>query len=269
MAITDRPDTASSSPLAGSTTKTQPALTAEAWARKQAKEQREFYGHLGSYVAIITFLFVLDLITGGDWWFYWPMLGWGVAIAIHAASVFGGGRLGPAWEERKARELLERASGEPGAPARPVDPTPASLRKLIDQGVADVARLRSNALRMTDPEVRAQGLRICTRADDILTVLAEPGRDELLAREFVDQVLTPARTVFANYVRLGERRIASAEPALRRVETYDLPYIEQTLNDLHERLHRDDVISLEVASEMLTLGRAIELDDGEETGGRS
>jgi hypothetical protein len=183
--------------------------------------------------------------------------------------VFGENRFGPAWEDRKAKQLLERASAAPASPARNAEGSAnVTLRKLIDQGVADVARLRSNALRMTDPDVRAQALGICTRADDILAVLSEPGRDELLAREFVDQVLTPARTVFANYVRLSERQIASAEPALRRVENHDLPYIEQTLNDVYQRLHRNDVISLEVASEMLTLGRAIELDDETEPRGR-
>jgi hypothetical protein len=244
-------------------------LWPEEWARKQAKEQRDFYAHLASYAVVMVLLFVIDLLSGGSWWFFWPMLGWGVGIVMHAASVFGENRFGPAWEDRKTQQLLERAAAAPAAQARNADGSAnMALRKLIDQGVADVARLRSNALRMTDPDVRAQALRICTRADDILAVLSEPGRDELLAREFVDQVLTPARTVFANYVRLSERQIASAEPALRRVERHDLPYIEQTLNDVYQRLHRNDVISLEVASEMLTLGRAIDLDDEAEARGR-
>lgn len=240
-------------------------MTAEAWARKQAKEQRDFYSHLAVYAGIMVLLFFIDLLSGESWWFFWPMLGWGIGVAVHGITVFGESRFGPAWEDRKTQQILERASGQPKAPVRPADGNNASLRKLIDQGVADVARLRSNAFRMEEPSVRAQALRICTRADDILAVLSEPGRDEMLAREFVDQVLTPARTVFANYVRLSERRIASAGSALRRVETHDLPYIERTLNDLHERLHRDDVISLEVASEMLTLGRAIDFDEETET----
>ena len=240
-------------------------MTAEEWARKQAKEQRDFYAHLATYAGVMLLLFIIDLLSGDGWWFFWPMLGWGIGVVVHGITVFGENRFGPAWEERKAQQLMQRVSAAPAPPARSTDGASAALRKLIDQGVADVARLRSNALRMNDPEVRAQALRICTRADDILAVLSEPERDELLAREFVDQVLTPARTVFANYVRLSERQIASAEPALRRVETHDLPYIEHTLNDVYQRLHRDDVISLEVASEMLTLGRAIDFDAETET----
>jgi len=33
-------------------------------------------------------LFAIDWLTGGGWWFYWPMLGWGVGLAIHGMSVF-------------------------------------------------------------------------------------------------------------------------------------------------------------------------------------
>lgn len=244
-------------------------LTAEAWARKQAKEQRDFYSHLAVYVGFSLVFFIINVVSGSSWWFFWPMLGWGIGVVIHGITVFTENRFGPTWEDRKTQQILERATGQSRAVTRPAENNNAGLRKLIDQGVADVARLRSNALRMSDADVRTQALRICTRADDILAVLSEPGRDELLAREFVDQVLTPARTVFANYVRLSERQIASAGPALRRVEQHDLPYIEQTLNDVYQRLHRSDVISLEVASEMLTLGRAIELDEETEPRGRS
>ena len=118
------------------------------------------------------------------------------------------------------------------------------------------------------PQVREQALGVCARADSILLALSEPDRDELLAREFVEHVLTPARTLFANYVRLSDRQIASAAPALRRVETHDLPLLQRTLDDIHERLHQDDLVSLEVASEMLSLGRALSVDAGAETGER-
>jgi hypothetical protein len=40
------------------------------------------------------------------------MLGWGIAVAIHAAVVFlGGGRFGSDWEERKIREYMEQDRG--------------------------------------------------------------------------------------------------------------------------------------------------------------
>src|SRR5687767_12722443 len=84
-------------------------LWPEEWARKQAKEQRDFYANLASYAVVMVLLFVIDLLSGGSWWFFWPMLGWGVGIVMHAASVFGENRFGPAWEDRKTQQLLERA----------------------------------------------------------------------------------------------------------------------------------------------------------------
>ncbi len=78
-------------------------------ARKRVEEIKGFYTHLVIYVVVNLFLFALNFITDrGNWWFYWPLLGWGIAVAINAAVTFGvEGRLGKSWEERKLRELME------------------------------------------------------------------------------------------------------------------------------------------------------------------
>ncbi|ASW75320.1 histidine kinase [Chryseobacterium piperi] len=74
-------------------------------ATKRVKELKSFYGNLTSYCLVIPFLLALNLLTSpGHLWFYWPMLGWGVGLAAHAATVFGIGR---DWEERKIKELME------------------------------------------------------------------------------------------------------------------------------------------------------------------
>lgn len=75
-------------------------------AQKRVKEIKGFYSNLFSYVIVITFLAILNLITSPKHlWFYWPMLGWGIGIAAHAISVFSIGRT---WEEKKIREILEK-----------------------------------------------------------------------------------------------------------------------------------------------------------------
>jgi len=82
-------------------------------ARKRAKELREFYGHLITYVLVCTLLVFIDLVNNsptdteflGLSWAYWPILGWGVAIVIHAINTFFGFSQ---WEERKAHELYEK-----------------------------------------------------------------------------------------------------------------------------------------------------------------
>ncbi len=34
-----------------------------------------FYTHAAAYVLVNVALFVINLLTGGSWWFYWPLIG--------------------------------------------------------------------------------------------------------------------------------------------------------------------------------------------------
>ena len=78
-------------------------------ARRRVEEIRGFYIHLVVYVLVNAFLFLIDITTSpGVFWFYWPLMGWGIAVALHALRVFGSGGLsGTDWEERKIREIME------------------------------------------------------------------------------------------------------------------------------------------------------------------
>lgn len=77
-------------------------------AKEQVKKIRDFYWHLFTYLIINAFLFALNWITGyGHWWFYWPLIGWGIGVAFHGASVFiESGPLGKEWERKKIRKLM-------------------------------------------------------------------------------------------------------------------------------------------------------------------
>ncbi len=79
-------------------------------ARKRVEELREFYQHLIVYLAVNAFLVVINLLTSPEHlWFYWPLFGWGIGLAIHGATVFGSNRFwGSRWEERKIKELMEK-----------------------------------------------------------------------------------------------------------------------------------------------------------------
>jgi hypothetical protein len=86
-------------------------------AKKRARELREFYSNLGSYVTINLILLVIDAISGGGWWFYWVTIFWGIGILFHAMRLFGGfPKLDKDWEERKIREIMAREEG--GKPKR-------------------------------------------------------------------------------------------------------------------------------------------------------
>ena len=80
------------------------------------KAKKEFYSHLSTYLAMSLFFFILNAMTNfGDWWFYWPMLGWGIGIASHYLSVFGFPGVGPTdkeWEEKTVQKELKRLAEE-------------------------------------------------------------------------------------------------------------------------------------------------------------
>jgi hypothetical protein len=55
--------------------------------RRPRDERREFREHLGSYLRIMALLVAIWALTGmGYFWPIWPMLGWGIAVAMHAGS---------------------------------------------------------------------------------------------------------------------------------------------------------------------------------------
>ena len=63
------------------------------------------------YIAVNTGLFFINLFTrGGDggWWFYWPLLGWGIGLMIHTLVVFGG-VFSEGWKQRKADAIYRHA----------------------------------------------------------------------------------------------------------------------------------------------------------------
>ena len=82
-------------------------------AKRRVGVLKGFYIHLATYIAVMALLFLIDFLTGGVWWFYWPLLGWGIGIVAHAFTVFGiRGFLGSDWEEKKTRDLMNKMHRE-------------------------------------------------------------------------------------------------------------------------------------------------------------
>jgi len=81
-------------------------------AREHVEAMRSFFTHLFTYIVVNLGLFLINYFTRGDtgtWWFYWPLLGWGIGVASHAFSVFGAyGLFGREWEEKQVKRYLER-----------------------------------------------------------------------------------------------------------------------------------------------------------------
>ncbi len=77
-------------------------------AHKRADDIRGLYVHVMIYLVVNAGLFVIDAVSGDGWWFYWPLLGWGIGLGAHAVAVFSDRFLGAEWEERKVEQILHR-----------------------------------------------------------------------------------------------------------------------------------------------------------------
>jgi hypothetical protein len=163
-------------------------------ARKQVRRERDFYGHLASYLIFMAFFATLNLLTSpGKMWFIFPMLGWGVGIAAHAASVFGFPGRRRDWEERRLRELM----GEEGSASR--------LRSLVDE---EFSR-RTSRVRAGDSAAEAERLR--ERVEHLEAIVTSQDWDVLdapapaPAARMVDVPDEPDETAEERAARLAKR----------------------------------------------------------------
>jgi hypothetical protein len=81
-------------------------------ALERVRVLRGFYIHLGIYALVNSLLFLINIATSpGVLWFYWPLFGWGLGVALHAIIAFGLGSLvGPEWEEKKMKEFMDEGN---------------------------------------------------------------------------------------------------------------------------------------------------------------
>ena len=79
---------------------------AERWVRRK----RILYTVIGVYLALSVLWFSIDMADGTEnIWFYWPMLGVGIAVAVTAIVLFGiGGVFGVGWEARQIDRYVEQ-----------------------------------------------------------------------------------------------------------------------------------------------------------------
>ena len=77
-------------------------------AKKRVEELKSFYGNLMSYCVVIPMLIFINFkFSSGFYWFFFPLLGWGFGLAMHALKVYG---YGSKWEERKIQELMNKSN---------------------------------------------------------------------------------------------------------------------------------------------------------------
>jgi hypothetical protein len=84
-------------------------------ARRRAGAKLGWYTHAAVYVAVNLYLYAMSQYAfGSRHWSVFPLLGWGLGLALHGVSVFvlGSGSGLRERLERKEREKLLRERGE-------------------------------------------------------------------------------------------------------------------------------------------------------------
>lgn len=111
----------------------------EQQARRRIAQLRSYYGHLTAYVAVNLMLVTINLMSNpGHPWFLYPLLGWGIGLAMHTAKVFW---TGSHWEQRKLEQLTGLHS------------TRQDLKRLSERTEALVTILSSVDWAHIDPEL--------------------------------------------------------------------------------------------------------------------
>ena len=74
------------------------------------RRKRILYTIVGIYIVLSIMWFAIDMADGTEnLWFYWPMLGAGIAVAVAAVVLLGvGGLFGVGWEQRQIDRYLQQ-----------------------------------------------------------------------------------------------------------------------------------------------------------------
>lgn len=100
------------------------------------------------------------------------------------------------------------------------------------------------------PRVRGHLDRILARTEQILVVMRTD--NDVTAAPILDAlILEPLAALITEYHPIATRGVAGAGDLLAKVETVDLPLIEQAVDDFYEHLHQRQMIDLAILSDML------------------
>ena len=81
-------------------------------ARGRAEAKLGFYKHLAVYLPVGVLLLPINFLNSpNSFWAIWPLMGWGIAVVIHAVSVFGARRKDEIIDRMTEKELPKQEWG--------------------------------------------------------------------------------------------------------------------------------------------------------------
>lgn len=98
------------------------------------RRKSKWLSHVSSWVVVNAFLFAIDLLTGGGWWFYWPLLSWGLFVVLDTLRVL---RADEQQDRERARKRLAKRHARRDKLARKEQKkrTERELEEAIERGV--------------------------------------------------------------------------------------------------------------------------------------
>lgn len=80
-------------------------------AKRRAEAKYGFFVHVAVYAAVMLLLLIINLLTSPSaLWFVWPLIGWGLAVALHGLRVFALSDRNAIIEAMTEREMRDRRS---------------------------------------------------------------------------------------------------------------------------------------------------------------
>ena len=78
-------------------------------ARKRLDNLKGLYWSIISYIIVVPALLILNYKTSWNAhkWFVYPAFFWGMGILFQVYEVYGNGKFGKSWEERKMKEFMD------------------------------------------------------------------------------------------------------------------------------------------------------------------
>lgn len=77
-------------------------------AKKRVDQLKGFYYSLATYCVVMPFLIVVNYQTNWDHkWFWYPLFGWGIGVAIKGFKLFGFSKVWKNWEQKKVQKFME------------------------------------------------------------------------------------------------------------------------------------------------------------------
>ena len=72
------------------------------------KSRRAFRLHLWTFVLVNIALNAANALVGADWWAFWPLVVWGLVLAVHYL-IFKAKRVDERWVEERTEDVRSKS----------------------------------------------------------------------------------------------------------------------------------------------------------------